>query len=165
MNSLWERRIVRPVVGLLKQGITPEKIAFCLALGIVLGAFPVLGSTTLLCALAAFAFRLNLPAIQLVNYLVYPIQLALLLPFYRAGEWLFNAPPFPLSLKEILALIEKDIFEAVILLWDSTLYAVAAWTIIAPAVVILLYYLFKPALHRLSFKSVPASSVSERSQA
>lgn len=156
MNSLWERRIVRPVVGLLKQGITPEKIAFGLALGVVLGIFPVLGSTTLLCALAAFAFRLNLPAIQLVNYLVYPIQFALLLPFYRAGEWLFNAPPFPLSLEEILALIEKDIFEAVILLWDSTLYAVVAWTIIAPAMVILLYYLFKPALHRLRFKSVPA---------
>lgn len=156
MNSLWKRRIVQPIVGLLKQGMTPEKIAFCLALGIVLGIFPVLGSTTLLCALAAFLFRLNLPAIQIVNYLVYPIQLALLLPFYRAGEWLFNAPRFPLSLEEILALIEKDIFEAVALLWNSTMYAVAAWTIIAPAVVILLYYLFRPALHKLRFKSVHA---------
>jgi len=36
--------------------------------------------------------RLNLPAIQLVNLVVYPLQLALLVPFLRAGAWLSIAP-------------------------------------------------------------------------
>ncbi len=64
------RRLVQPVVALLTQGVTPEKIALSLAMGIGLGIFPVLGSTTLLCAAAAIIFRLNLPAIQLINFFV-----------------------------------------------------------------------------------------------
>jgi uncharacterized protein (DUF2062 family) len=85
------RKLVRPLVDLLRQGVSPEKIALSVALGVTLGVFPVLGSTTALCALAAFALQLNLPAIQLVNYFVYPLQIALLIPFFRLGEKLFRA--------------------------------------------------------------------------
>jgi uncharacterized protein (DUF2062 family) len=92
-QTLWRRKVVRPVVDLLRQGLTPEKLAFTIALGIALGVTPVLGSTMLLCSLAAFAFRLNLAAIQLVNWLVYPFQLALLIPFYRIGGWAFRTAP------------------------------------------------------------------------
>jgi hypothetical protein len=52
MLAVIRCRVVQPVIDLLTQGISPEKIALSLAFGIVLGVFPVLGSTTLLCALA-----------------------------------------------------------------------------------------------------------------
>jgi hypothetical protein len=52
-RGFFHRRVVAPIVALLTQGITPEKIALSLAFGIVLGIFPVLGSTTVLCAVAA----------------------------------------------------------------------------------------------------------------
>ena len=87
------RRILTPILDLLRQGITPEKIALSIALGITLGVTPVLGSTSILCFLAAVVFRLNVPAIQLVNYFVYPLQFALLIPFIRMGEWIFAARP------------------------------------------------------------------------
>src|SRR6202451_1966790 len=99
------RRLVRPVLDLLRQGVTPEKIALSLALGVALGVFPVLGSTTALCALAALVLRLNLPAIQIVNYFVYPLQIGLLIPFFRLGERLFRAPHLPLSVPQIYAMI------------------------------------------------------------
>ncbi len=84
MIAGWLRRkIVNPILDLLRQGITPEKIALSIALGLTLGVAPVLGSTSILCLLAAFVLGLNLPAIQLVNYLVYPLQLALLAPFFE----------------------------------------------------------------------------------
>ena len=82
---------------MLKEGMSLRKIALCLALGTVLGIFPVLGATTLLCTIAALALRLNLPAIQFVNYMVYPLQLVLLAPFYGAGSWLFNQQNWPLT--------------------------------------------------------------------
>ena len=100
-ESLLQRRIVRPVIELLREGVTPEKIALSIAFGITLGVFPVLGSTTALCALAALTFRLNLPAIQLVNYFVYPLQVAFLIPFFRLGEKLFGAQHLPLSVAQI----------------------------------------------------------------
>jgi uncharacterized protein (DUF2062 family) len=38
------RKLVRPLVDLLRQGVSPEKIALSVALGVTLGVFPVLGS-------------------------------------------------------------------------------------------------------------------------
>jgi len=54
-EGFFRRRIARPIVELLRQGVTPEKMALSLALGVALGVFPVLGTTTALCALVAFA--------------------------------------------------------------------------------------------------------------
>lgn len=47
-------------------------------------------------------FRLNQPAIQLVNWVVYPLQFALLIPLIRMGEWIFAARPAGISLAQIL---------------------------------------------------------------
>jgi len=66
-------------------GLSPETIALIFALGIVLGVCPIYGLPTVLCAVVAMAFRLNLPAIQLVNQICSPLQLALLIPLGRAG--------------------------------------------------------------------------------
>lgn len=70
---------------MLVQGISPQRLALTLALGFVLGCIPLVGIPTALCALAALAFRLNQPAIQVANYAAMPFQLALLVPFVRLG--------------------------------------------------------------------------------
>jgi uncharacterized protein (DUF2062 family) len=72
--------------------LSPETIALIIALGLVLGVFPVFGCPTLLCALAAIILRLNLPAIQLVNQLSSPLQLALLIPLSRIGARISGGP-------------------------------------------------------------------------
>ena len=87
-----KNRLIAPFIELLRQGMSPEKIALTIALGIMLGVTPVLGSTTLLCTLAALALRLNLPAIQLVNAVVYPLQIILLIPFFKLGAFAVPTP-------------------------------------------------------------------------
>jgi hypothetical protein len=66
-------------------GLKPERVALVIAVGFVFGTFPVLGTASLLCAAAAVALRLNLPAIQVVGQIVTPVQYALLLPLARVG--------------------------------------------------------------------------------
>jgi uncharacterized protein (DUF2062 family) len=151
MNGLWKRKIVKPVMALLKQGISHEKIALSIAMGIALGIFPVLGTTTALCAIAAFVLRLNLPAIQLVNFVVYPLQLLFLVPFLRAGGWLFGDQRFSQLGKEIIALVQNDIWSSVGILWNLTVYAVVLWLIISPMVIFVIYKMLKLALKRLPF--------------
>ena len=56
-------KILNLVKSMLKEGMSLRKISLCIAVGIVLGIFPVLGTTTLLCTVAALPLRLNLPAI------------------------------------------------------------------------------------------------------
>ena len=66
-------------------GLSPQTIDLVVAVGFALGTFPIFGVPTILCALAAVILRLNLPAIQLMNQLSSPLQLALLIPLTRLG--------------------------------------------------------------------------------
>jgi uncharacterized protein (DUF2062 family) len=135
-------KISRTALGLLSQGMTPQKIAWTLALGLSLGVFPVLGSTTLLCALAAFVFKLNLPLIQLVNYLVYPLQFLLLLPFLRLGARLFGAGSVPWTLSQMVQMIHRDPGGAIARFWVLTWEGIGAWCLTALPVAFLLFLLF-----------------------
>jgi uncharacterized protein (DUF2062 family) len=143
------RKILLPILDLLRQGITPEKIALSVALGAVLGIFPVLGSTTILCAAAAFVLRLNLPAVQLVNFLIYPLQLILFLPFLRAGSRITGAAPVALSMKEVFGMIKSDPWCLIKILWTASLGAMAIWIVMSPLVIAAIYFTLAPALRRL----------------
>ena len=154
MRQSWiYRKLVLPIIELLRQGITPEKIAESLAFGIVLGIFPVLGSTTILCTLAAIVFRLNLPAIQLVNYFVYPLQLALLIPFIRFGEILFRSPHVSLSLPLIFHMIRQNAWQTTKTYWTSGWHAMVAWCLIGPLAIYLVTKLLTPVLRNLESTS------------
>ncbi|HYL77201.1 MAG TPA: DUF2062 domain-containing protein [Bryobacteraceae bacterium] len=149
MRQWLYRKIVLPLVDLLRQGVTPEKIALSISLGIAIGIFPVLGSTTLLCAAAAVVLRLNLPAIQLVNYLVYPLQLILFLPFLKAGSRIVGSRPVSLSLGEIFSLMKTDLWGLVKTLWTASLGAMALWLVIAPLLAAAVYFTLAPILRGL----------------
>ena len=136
---------------LLRAGITPEKIALSIAVGLALAVFPVLGSTTLLCAAAALILRLNMPAIQLVNWFAYPLQILLLIPFLRVGEAIFGAPRLPLTAAEIVAMVHAGAWSATKLLWRSSLYAIAAWALTAPLAALLIYAMLLPVLRRVRY--------------
>jgi uncharacterized protein (DUF2062 family) len=79
----------RNAAGWLRQGISPRRLALTLALGFAIGCIPVVGIPTILCAALAQAMRLNQPAIQAANYAAMPLQLFLIVPFVRMGEWFF----------------------------------------------------------------------------
>ncbi len=133
-------KAIAPLVELLKQGVSPEKIALTVALGISLGTVPVLGSTSMLCTLAALRLRLNLPAILAVNWLVYPLQIALLIPFLRAGAWLFHVDGPKLTVIQIFGMIRASIWQTITALWTATMHALVVWAIagaVASAVVYL----------------------------
>jgi uncharacterized protein (DUF2062 family) len=128
-----------------------------LALGIALGVFPALGWTTALCALAALLLRLNLPAIQIVNYFMYPAQIAMLIPFFRLGEKLFRSPHLPISVSQIYALIHESVWGAIKLLWTTTWHAVVVWALTAPVLAGLVYVILTPFLRRVLRRQTAAT--------
>lgn len=142
------RRAVSTIVQLLRQGVTPEKIALAIALSAAIGVFPVLGTTMLLTAAAAAAFELNLVAMQLVGWLVYPLQLALIVPFMRLGSRLFGLIPVP-PLPELLKLMAYDLPGTIRLFWPDTLTAIVAWMMVCPIIVGGLYGILIFPLRRL----------------
>jgi uncharacterized protein (DUF2062 family) len=151
-ESFFKRKLIQPVFNFLKQGISPEKLALAFTLGILIAVFPVFGSTTLLCFLLVFLFRVNVAAIMLANYFAYPLQFVLYLPFIRLGEYLYNAPGMTFSVSEIFSMFTNDVFAAIAILWWSTMYAVTAWLIISVPLGFLLYYLLKVILEKVAFR-------------
>ena len=140
MSSFLRRKLIDPIVNLLVQGITPEKIAMSLALGIVISILPVLGSGTVLCTVAAVALRLNLPAIQIANWLAYPLQLILLIPFFRLGAFIFREKSLALSPQELVAMFSADFWGSIAALWTTTWQACVVWLALAPVAIGVLYF-------------------------
>ena len=150
-ESVWQRRVVAPIRAQLTQGITPDKIALTLALGAVLGVFPLLGLSTPLCAAVGIGLRLNQPVIQLVNYLAYPAQLLLLIPFYRAGERLYGAAPVPIAdVAGLVARFEAGPWQFVLDYGQVALYGITVWCLVAPPLAFLGYRALRPALEALA---------------
>ena len=147
--NYWRERIAALVVAQLVQGVTPQKIALSIALGISLGVVPVLGTTTMLCAIAAVRLKLNQPIIQLVNWLVYPLQLALILVFVRIGEWITHAPPINFSIPELIQTFHDSPLKFAQEFGMSQLQEVIAWLFIAPVLTAILFFVLVPPLKQL----------------
>ncbi len=148
--SLRDNKLTRHVLELLKQGITPHKIALATALGALLGIAPVLGTTIVSCTAAALALRLNLVLIQIVNNLVYPLQLLLLIPFVQAGQWLFRQPPLPLSVSQIVAMVKADFWGSIVALWSYTWHGAVAWLLFSAIAGPIIYFLVLIPARRVS---------------
>jgi uncharacterized protein (DUF2062 family) len=133
--------VSRRLKAILAAGLTPRKLLATLCIGAALGLMPLVWGTTILCAVAAYVFRLNQVVLQSVNYLLYPLQLALIIPYCRLGARLFPwGPPFP---AEILSYVLHGHGGGMIKLFAwATLKAVAAWLLTAPPLALVLYLLF-----------------------
>jgi uncharacterized protein (DUF2062 family) len=125
-------RVIVPLQHQLTQGVSPSRLALALSLGAVVGMMPVLGVTTALCAVLAAWLRLNQPAIQLANYLAYPLQLLFFIPSFRAGAWLFGRPPVAFGLEQLRAELGADALGTVGRYLGDNLRALAAWGLLAP---------------------------------
>lgn len=157
-DSWFKRWIVTPIANQLTQGVSPDRIALTIAVGLVFGIFPILGSTTLLCALAGIFLRLNQPIVQLVNYIAYPLQLALLIPFYRAGETLFRAGHIPLSIPLLFQRFAADWWQFLKDFGVIALQGITVWALIAPVAMAVIYRSVRPPLRTFALRLRPASS-------
>lgn len=150
MKNWLNWRLLEPLVALLRQGISPRRLALCVAVAVVVGNIPILGVSTILCACIALIFRLNLPVIQLVQAAMAPTQILLIIPFVRLGEWIARAPPQVISIKAGLALMSQGVWQAVVVLRDAIFHAGVAWALMAPFCIFLLQRLLIPVFERMA---------------
>jgi len=142
LKSRWEN-VKLTGKNYLQSGLSAHKVSFSISAGLVLGIIPVPGTTIALCILAAIIFKLNHVLIQTINMIVYPLQLLLILPFYRMGNVFFmkntiSDKPFhfnDFSLANLWQFLGKSTGSALIL-----------WTIISIPIGLLIYSILLKAL-------------------
>lgn len=148
--SFWQRRVVGPLVAQLRQGATPDGLALTSAVGLACGVLPFLGFTTGLCFVAALVLRLNQPVIHVINQLLWPVQLALIVVYVRAGAWLFGAEALPFDPAEIQRVFWSSQAEFWSRFGLMGLHALTAWLLTVPIIVGFAYYTLRPVLRRLA---------------
>ncbi|MCF7787215.1 MAG: DUF2062 domain-containing protein [Prosthecobacter sp.] len=149
-ESLWRRWVVKPVVAQLAQGTTPAKIAQAIAFGVTTGVFPLLGTTTVLALAVGFMLKLNQPVLQVFRELTYPLHLASLLLFMRAGESLFGAEHVPLSIPMMMERFFASPGQFMADYGMIGLYGVVVWLLLAPLLLGVVYFISKPLIEKLA---------------
>ena len=116
-------------------------------MGAAVGLMPILWGTSLVCALLASVLRLNQAVMQAVNYLCYPLQILLFIPFCRLGEALFPWGP-RVSSALLTGALHGHLGSTVSLITWASLRGVGAWVVTVPPCALLVY----PVVYRLIMK-------------
>lgn len=154
-------RVLRPLLRLLRSGVTPRQLAWSLALGMVIGINPSVGITTLLVVALAWAFGLNQLASQIGLHVVAPLHLLLFIPFVDLGVHLFHSRHLPLNRHQIEHLSHHPWFLARNI-WHWEWHALIVWGVVAAIAMPLLARFMRRVLvlfvrrHRTLLRSQPS---------
>lgn len=150
-RTFWQRRVRDPIVALLMQGITPDRISASLAVGTLCSLFPIFGFTTALNALVGFWLRLNHAILQILNQLLGPVHVVMILVYVRIGEVIWGAGEDRFTLDEMLTTFREASFAQFLERFGRAgLHAVTAWIVTAPLLVAGAYYMLRPVIRRLA---------------
>ncbi|AES87564.1 hypothetical protein MtrunA17_Chr4g0013571 [Medicago truncatula] len=157
--SNWFRQnFTDPFLLVLRGGAEPKQLSFSAALGITLGVFPICGVTVFLCgiAIAMLESRINAPIILLANGIATPIELSLIVPFLRFGEFISGSPHFSLTSDALKKVITGQASTELLL---SIANALLGWLAASPFILASLYLTLIPCFKLLVNKlNSPPSS-------
>ena len=138
------------MTGLLRRGVDPNRLAWSLALGVVIGVNPLLGSTTLMALAFAALFRLNLVATQVGNHAVYPLELLMFPVFIKAGSMIFHTERLPLEGKALLDAVKHHPWATTRLLWNWEWHALVVWAVFAGLAMPVIAMAIRPVLGKMA---------------
>ncbi len=151
--KIYKDRFLKTIKNLLSEGTSPEKLGATIVLGILFGTIPLLGINSLILAVIALRFRLNHIIIQAVNYAVFPLQLMLLVPFYKSGQWIFRTEhSVNIKVSDFVELLSTNFFHAASEFSFMILKGVTVWIIVAIPIGFLFYSIFVYFLRNLSLQ-------------
>lgn len=158
----WIRcRVLHPLLRALRGGVTPRRLAWSLALGMVVGINPSVGLTTLLVVVVAWLFGLSKLASLVGSHVVAPLHLLLFIPFIELGVHLFHTRKLPMDRKQLEHLSHHP-FRLVQSIWQWEWHALIVWGLVAAVAMPLLAVYLRRALvvllrrHRTLVRSRPA---------
>ena len=142
------QKIIHPLLSFLKQGISSEKLSLTLALGVSFGIMPFLGINSIILTSLALMFRLNIAAIQLVNYAVYLLQIVFFIPFLKLGQFIFSSSETTLNFDRIYDQITLHFWETIAEVWHVILSGLLIWLLISIPLSFIIYYSSKPFFYK-----------------
>jgi len=124
-------KLLVPIRLVPKNGLSAEKLAFSIAIGIVAGLFPVIGATTVVSLLLTWIFKQNILVVQSVQWALALVQVLLIVPFIRLGAFILQVPRCSISIEQINLAFKPGVLEGIKAIGVLQLYGIFTWLLIA----------------------------------
>ena len=135
------------IIALFKQGLTPVELTQSIIVSGLISTIPILGVSTFLLTALSLKRKLNLPIMIAQSYIMWPIQVVMIIPFINIGEFIFSVPKTNHSAAEIILSFQNSFFGTVSHLSFELLCGFGGWMLTAvpfsAGVYLLIVYILK----------------------
>jgi len=135
----FTNKILIPFRLVPKDGLTAEKLALSITIGIISGIFPVIGMTTFISLVLTMLFRQNLLVVQSVQWILALFQVLLIIPFMQFGAYLLSQNVH-ISMLQINNAFHHGVMSGIKTVGIFHLYAILTWLILALPAAAVSYY-------------------------
>ena len=129
------------ITALFKQGLSPLLLSKSIITSVALSIIPILGVSTFILTALSIKKKLNLPIMIAISYLMWPIQILLIIPFIRVGEFIFSVPSSHHTAEEIINSFQNNFFQTLSHLSFELLCGIGGWMLTVLPVSIGTYFL------------------------
>ena len=119
------------ITALFKQGLTPIELTQSIIVSGLISTIPILGVSTFLLTALSLKRKLNLPIMIAQSYIMWPIQVVMIIPFINIGEFIFSVPKTNHSAQEIIASFQNSFFATLSHLSFELLCGFGGWLLTA----------------------------------
>ncbi|MBP6759763.1 MAG: DUF2062 domain-containing protein [Flavobacterium sp.] len=133
--------VIDKITVLFKQGLTPKEISKSIIVSGLISTIPILGVSTFIITTISLKSKLNLPIMIALSYLMWPIQILLIIPFIRVGEFIFSVPQNHHTVEEIISSFQNSFFQTLGQLSFELLCGLGGWLLTATPVAFGVYLL------------------------
>ena len=119
------------IIALFKQGLTPIELTQSIIVSGLISTIPILGVSTFLLTALSLKRKLNLPIMIAQSYIMWPIQVVMIIPFINIGEFIFSVPKTNHSAQEIIASFQNSFFATLSHLSFELLCGFGGWLLTA----------------------------------
>ncbi len=154
--SWWSRRVVAPIINLLTQGVTADKVSATIAVGTACSLFPFIGFTTMLNLGVGLWLRMNQPILQAINYLITPLHLVMIVVYVRIGERIWGVTDEAFSVSAVVTTFREVSFSEFLARFGwAGVHAFTAWILSVPVIIACIYYPLRPVLRSTARRLSP----------
>jgi uncharacterized protein (DUF2062 family) len=139
------------IIALFKQGLTPIEITQSIIVSCLISIIPILGLTTLLLTALSLKRNLNLPIMIAQSFIMWPVQIVMIVPFINIGEFIFSIPKTNHSAQEIITSFQNSFFTTLSHLSFELLCGFGGWLLTAVPLALGTYFVFI-AVFKMVFK-------------
>jgi uncharacterized protein (DUF2062 family) len=139
-SNNWNFRVLKSkTVTLFKQGLTPMQLTQSVLVSALISIIPILGVSTFFLTVLSIKRKLNLPIMIAISYILWPIQLLMIIPFINIGEFIFSIPQSNHSAQGIIASFQESFFGTLSRLSFELLCGFGGWLLTAVPFFALVY--------------------------